>query len=127
MPPGDQAFYERFIRRVTWIILALALTGSAVLAIIKGIRIGLAFLIGATVSYGSFWGWRQLVDALTPEPKKRSSFPLVLRILLLIALAYAIIKFLGLNVAAAASGLLVSAAAVLLELVFELVYTRPWN
>ncbi len=127
MPLGDQAFYERFIRRVTWIILALALTGSAVLAIIKGIRIGLAFLIGATVSYGSFWGWRQLVDALAPEPKKRSSFPLVLRILLLIALAYAIIKFLGLNVVAAASGLLVSAAAVLLELVFELVYTRPWN
>ena len=127
MPLGDQAFYERFIRRVTWIILALALTGSAVLAIIKGIRIGLAFLIGATVSYGSFWGWRQLVDALAPEPKKRSSFPFVLRILLLIALAYAIIRFLGLNVAAAASGLLVSAAAVLLELVFELVYTRPWN
>ncbi len=66
MPLGDQAFYDRFIRRVTWIILALALTGSAVLAIVKGIRIGLAFLIGATVSYGSFWGWRQLVDALTP-------------------------------------------------------------
>jgi|HubBroStandDraft_4_1064222.scaffolds.fasta_scaffold2016749_1 hypothetical protein len=124
MPLGDQAFYERFIRRVTWIILALALTGSAVLAIIKGIRIGLAFLIGATVSYGSFWGWRQLVDALTPEPKKRSSFPLVLRILLLIALAYAIIRFLGLNVAAAASGLLVSAAAVLLELIYELIYAR---
>jgi len=124
MPLGDQAFYERFIRRVTWIILALALTGSAVLAIIKGIRIGLAFLIGATVSYGSFWGWRQLVDALTPEPKKRSSFPFVFRILLLIALAYAIIRFLGLNVAAAASGLLVSAAALLLELIYELIYAR---
>src|SRR5580700_5519041 len=123
MPP-DQAFYDRFIRRVTWIMVVLAITGSVLLVIIKGIRIGLAFLIGATVSYGSFWGWRQLVDALTPEPKKRSSFPLVLRILLLIALAYAIIRFLGLNVAAAASGLLVSAAAVLLELIYELIYAR---
>jgi hypothetical protein len=124
MPLGDQAFYERFIRRVTWIILALAIVGFAFLAVIKGIRTGAAFLIGATVSYGSFWGWRQLVDALTPEPKKRSSFPFVLRILLLIVTAYAIIRFLGLNVAAAASGLLVSAAAVLLDLIYELIYAR---
>ena len=124
MPLGDQAFYDRFIRRVTWIILALALTGSVVIAIVKEIRIGLAFLIGATVSYGSFWGWRQLVDALTPGPKKRSAISFMVRILLLIALAYAIIRFLGLNVAAAASGLLVSAAAVLLELIYELIYAR---
>ena len=124
MPQADQAFYDRFIRRVTWIILILALTGSAVIAMTNGIRIGLAFLIGATVSYVSFWGWRQVVDALAPGPKKRSSFPFVLRILLLVVVAYAIIKLLGLNVAAAASGLLVSAAAVLLELIFELVYAR---
>jgi hypothetical protein len=124
MPLGDQAFYDRFIRRVTWIILALALIGFAFLAVTKGMRIGAAFLIGATVSYGSFWGWRQLVDALTPEPKKRSSVPFVLRILLLIVMAYAIIKLLGLNIAAAASGLLVSAAAVLLDLIYELIYAR---
>jgi hypothetical protein len=124
MPLGDQAFYDRFIRRVTWMILALAVMGSAALAVVKGIRIGLAFLIGATVSYGSFWGWRQLVDALTPEPKRRSSFSFALRILLLVGLAYVIIRFLGLNVAAAASGLLVSAAAVLLELIYELIYAR---
>jgi hypothetical protein len=124
MPLGDQAFYDRFIHRVTWLILVLALLGFAFLTVTKGIRIGSAFLIGATVSYGSFWGWRHLVDALTPEPKKRSSFSFALRILLLIALAYAIIRFLGLNVAAAASGLLVSAAAVLLELIFELIYAR---
>ena len=124
MPQVDQAFYDRFIRRVTWIMLALAITVSGVLAITKEIRIGLAFLIGAAVSFVSFWGWRQLVDALAPGPKKRSSLPFILRILTIIALAYVIIKFLGLNVAAAASGLLVSAAAVLLELVFELIYAR---
>jgi ATP synthase I chain len=124
MPQADQAFYDRFIRRVTWIMLALALTVSAVLAITKEIRVGLAFLIGATVSYVSFWGWRQVVDTLAPGPKKRSSLPFILRILAIIAVAYAIIRLLGLNVAAAASGLLVSAAAVLLELVFELIYAR---
>jgi hypothetical protein len=127
MPPAEQAFYDRFIRRVSWIILALALTGSAAIALVKGPSLGLAFLVGAMVSYASFWGWRQVVDAVTPAPQKRSSFPFVLRILLLFVLAYAIIRFLGLNVAAAASGLLVSAAAVLLELVFELIYARTWN
>lgn len=124
MPPVDQAFYDRFIHRVNWIILVLAFLVSSALVMIKGLRIGLAFLIGAMVSYGSFWGWRQLVDALAPGPKKRSPLPFVLRILLLLILAYAIIKFLGLNVAAAASGLLVSAAAVLLELIYELIYAR---
>jgi len=124
MPPADQAFYDRFIRRVSWIILALGVTGSAAIAWVKGVRIGLAFLIGAMVSYASFWGWRQVVDAVTPASRKRSSFPFVVRILLLLVLAYAIIRLLGLNVAAAASGLLVSAAAVLLELVFQLIYAR---
>ena len=124
MPPADQAFYDRFIRRVTWIILILAITVSSILGMRKGLRIGLAFLVGATVSYASFWGWQQVVNAVTPAPKKRSPFPFVVRILLLLAAAYAIIKYLGLNVAAAASGLLVSAAAVLLELVFELIYAR---
>ena len=124
MPQADQAFYDRFIRRVSWIILLLAIVGSAILAITRGVSLGLAFLVGATVSYVSFWGWRQVVDAVTPTPKKRTAFPFVLRILLLLALAYAIIRFLGLNVAAAASGLLVSAAAVLLELIYELIYAR---
>jgi len=72
MPPADQAFYDRFIRRVSWIILALGFTGSVAFALAKGVRIGLAFLIGAVVSYASFWGWRQVVDAVTPAPRKRS-------------------------------------------------------
>ena len=124
MLQADQAFYDRFLSRVSWIILVLAISGAAVLTMVQGIRVGLAFLVGAAVSYASFWGWRRLVDALAPAPKKRSPLPYVLRILGVCTLAYAIIRFLGLNVAAAAWGLLVSAAAVLLELVYELIYAR---
>ena len=127
MQQADQAFYDRFIRRVSWFILALALLGSVGLAITRGTRIGFAFLIGSTVSYASFWGWRHVVDAITPVPKKRSSVPFILRLLAIFVVAYAIIRLLGLNVAAAASGLLVSAAAVLLELIFELIYAKRWN
>ena len=39
-----------------------------------------------------------------------------------VAGAWVIIKFLGLNLAAAALGLLVSGAAVVLEIVYELIY-----
>ena len=73
---------------------------------------------------------RQLLGLTAPgagafpgrEPKSSRFF--IFRILLLGAAAYAIIKLLGLNVAVALTGLLVSAAAVILELIYELIYAR---
>ena len=124
MPPADQVFYDRFIRRVNWMIVGLGVAGSAILALSKGARVGLAFLIGATGSYVSFWGWQRVAEALTPSSKKPRSYGFILRIVVLFVLAYAIIRFLGLSFAAVVSGLLVSAAAVLLELIFELIYAR---
>ena len=124
MPQSDPGSYQLITRRVTWLILVLGFGGASGVAVAKGILAGLAFLIGAAVSYLSFWGWQRLVDAITPGAKPRTSRFFILRILLLGALAYAIIKFLGLNVAVAVTGLLVSAAAVLLELIYELIYAR---
>jgi len=124
MPTSDRLSYEQIVRRITRIIIVLALLGASILAAIKGVRIGLAFLIGCAVSYLSFWGWRQVAAALAPTPKKRSSFGFTIRVILLGALACVIIKFLGLDVAAAVAGLLVSAAAVILELIYELIYAR---
>ena len=66
--------------------------------------------------------WRRAVDAIVPNPKKRSNAFFVIRLLALLALAWVIIKFLGLNIAAAALGLLVSGAAVVLEIIYELIY-----
>jgi len=119
---NDSDFYERVVRRIGWIILALGLTGAVAGAIWKGIPNGLAFLIGAAVSFASFWSWRHVVDIIVPNPKKRSPGLFVLRLLALIALAWVIIKVLGLNIAAAALGLLVSGAAVVLEIIYELIY-----
>jgi hypothetical protein len=124
MPTSDRLSYEQIIRRITRIMLALALLGASVLAALKGVRIGIAFLIGCAVSYLSFWGWQQVAAALGPTPKKRSSWGFTIRVILLGALACVIIKFLGLDVAAAVTGLLVSAAAVILELIYELIYAR---
>jgi len=124
MGETDPAFYERALKRVGWMILAIATVGSGVLTSVKGFRMGFAFLIGALVSYASFLGWQHLVAAISPGPRKPESWKFALRIALLAGLAYVIIKFLGLNRAAAVTGLLVSAAAVILEIVYELIYAR---
>lgn len=124
MPTSDRLSYEQIIRRISRIILVLALLGASILAAMKGIRSGIAFLIGCAVSYLSFWGWQQVAAALGPTPKKRSSLAFTIRVILLGALACVIIKFLGMDVAAAVTGLLVSAAAVILELIYELIYAR---
>jgi len=124
MAESDAAAYHKVTRRITWFILILGAGGAVGVAARRGIRDGLAFLIGASVSYLSFWGWQRVVDALTPGAKPRGSRFFILRVVFVGAAAYAIIKFLGLNVAVAVTGLLVSAAAVILELIFELIYAR---
>lgn len=122
MPGSDPGSYERFVRRVQWIILALGLVGAAGLSFSRGIRTGAAFLVGAAISFTSFWGWQRVVDGLGPNPRKRGRMFFVLRLIALVGLAWVIIKYLQLNVAAAAMGLLVSGAAVVLELIYEMIY-----
>jgi len=124
MAASEQAFYDQIIRRITWIMLAVAIAGTISVALLQGFLTGLAFLIGAGVSYVSFWGWQHIVNAIGPNPKKRSAWFFTFRIIVLGTAACVIIKFLGLNVAAAVGGLLVSAAAVILELIYELIYAR---
>ena len=123
MPRSEAGFYEQAVRRINWLIVALGIVGATATALLRGPRAGLAFLIGAAVSYMSFRGWQRLAFALAPDTTRRSPW-FVIRIIALMVLAYAIIKFLGLNVVAAVAGLLVSAAAVILELVYELIYAR---
>jgi len=122
--PNENEFYDRVVRRLSRMIPALGLIGAISVAVLRGIPSGFAFLIGAAVSFASFWGWRHLVDAFGPNPKKRNPAFFVFRMVALAAGAWVIIKFLGLNVAAAALGLLVSAAAFVLEIIFELIYAR---
>jgi hypothetical protein len=119
---NDDDFYDRVVRRIGWIILALGLAGAIGAGVWKGLPSGLAFLIGAAISYASFRGWRRVVDALGPNPKKPNPALYVLRLGAVLAGAWVIIKFLGLNLAAAALGLLVSGAAVILEIIYELIY-----
>ena len=117
----QESDYKRFIHNVTRYILIFGALGAIGVASFRGIRTGIAFLIGGAVSYASFWGWQHLVNALTPGAKKRPNWFFPLRLLALLAAAYVIIKFLKLNLAVAALGLLVSSVAVIYELIVELI------
>jgi hypothetical protein len=123
MAAHDPAFDARMLRRIYWIILILGIAGSIALAIARGPRAGAGFLIGAAVSYLSFWRWEKVVNALGKKPARRSFF-WMLRFVLLAALAYVIIRFARVDLKAALAGLLVSAAAVIIEIVYELIYAR---
>jgi hypothetical protein len=119
---NETEFYDQVVRRISRIIVGLGVIGAVVVAVLKGPGSAFAFLIGSGLSFASFWGWRHLVDALGPNPQPRKPVFFVIRLLALVAVAWVIIKFLGLNIAAAALGLLVSGAAVVLEIIYELIY-----
>lgn len=124
MPEVDPNFYTQALRRIGMLILAIGTIGAGALTTLRGFRMGLAFLIGALISYASFWGWQHIVLALSPNAPKQRPLKFVIRIVVLGGAACVIIKLLGLNVAAAVTGLLVSGAAVILEIVFEIIYAR---
>jgi hypothetical protein len=119
---NDAEFYDRVVRRIGWMILALGAAGTIGAAAWKGMSGGLSYLIGAGISYTSFRAWRHLVEALGPMPKRPNPALFLLRIVGVLGGAWVIIKFLGLNAVAAGLGLLVSGAAVILEIVYELIY-----
>lgn len=122
MPQIDHAFYERVVRRIRGLILVLGAAGTIALAIWQGPRAGGGFLIGAAASYLSFWRWQHVVESIGPGKTRRSAWLLPLRMALIIAVGYVIIRITGVNQAAAVVGLLLPGAAVTCELLYELIH-----
>jgi hypothetical protein len=122
MPQIDQAFYERVVRRIRGMIVILGAAGAMVLAVWKGPRVGGGFLIGAAASYLSFWRWQHVVESIGHGKARRSPWLLPLRLAVIIAVGYVIIKITGVDQAAAVVGLLLPGAAVTCEIVYELIH-----
>ena len=122
----EQALSDRALRRITRGMIALAAAGCLACVILRGWKWGLAYLLGAAASCLNFRWLKRVVDSLGGAPRRRLSpkFAIFmgLRYLLLAAGGYVIVNFTSLSLPAALAGLFVPVAAVVLEIVYELIY-----
>ena len=120
---------DRAVGRIVRLTLALTVLGAAVYFVKAGWRGGCGFLLGGLISYLNFHWIKRTVYALGEAaggkpPRARVAVFLGLRYLLLGLGAYVILKFSEISLQAALVGLFVPAAAVILEILIELIYAR---
>src|SRR2546422_9425193 len=113
--------------RISRFTLVLTVSGAAIYFVAAGWRGGCGFLLGALISYLNFRWLKRTVNALGEAargkpPRAWVAVVLGLRYLLLGLGADAILRFTEINLTSALVGLFVSTAAVILEILFELIY-----
>jgi len=114
---------ERALTRIRRLMMALALAGTAGALWLEGPAWGAGFLAGALGAMANFRWLEQLAAGLDPRRAARRlrwAALFGLRYVLLGAGAYVIVKVFGFSGPAILAGLLVAAAAVLAELLYEL-------
>ncbi len=124
---AETLFYRRAVRRIYWNMVWLSAAGVLVSAWRMDWLWAGGFLFGALAAILNFRWLHRLAYAVGPgEPprRKRLAFWLVFRYLLFGLGAYVIVRFFKVNLLAALAGLLVAAAAVLVEILYELIYAR---
>jgi hypothetical protein len=120
--------YQRSTERLFRITIGIVVTGIVVAGFIRGLAGALGFALGGGASLGSLWLWHRVATKIGAAGEAKKSGPqtpfLVGRFLVLFACGYVIVKTLDVNVMAAICGLFASAAAVVAEVVFELITFR---
>ena len=124
MTRGDDAQYDRPVRRIRRTVVILGSAGTVVVSIVYGWRTGAGFLVCAAASFLTVWRQQRVVESLGPSTsrKRLPVLRFMLQFAVLAAAGYVIVKYLELNRLAAVSGLLVAGIAVILEIIYELIY-----
>lgn len=123
----DQQFYERAVGRIYHHIVWLAIAGTMVAAWQGGMGWAAGFLIGATASALNFRWLHHMVDSIGETKKKQSKALgcfLGSRYVLFGVTGYVIVRYFRVDIMAALVGLFVAVAAVMVEIVYELLYAR---
>jgi hypothetical protein len=111
--------------RVRKLTVIFGLVGGAIAFAAAGLSAAAGFITGAAISLASFHSWVRLAEMLDPDaptrPGRASAVFLALRYVLIAAVLYVIVKYLRFTAAAMILGLLVSFAAVVIDLLFGLV------
>jgi hypothetical protein len=107
---------------------AIAAAGTVVGLVYGGFPVGGGFLVGAIFSILNFWFWHLLVRRIgetggTEEgPRKASTTLFALRYLIFGLVLYGILLYFKASLFAALVGCFVAVAAVILEILVELIY-----
>ena len=123
----DREFLEQALDRIMRWMLLLVSAGAVGAMVYGGWRWGLGYLLGASASCLNFHWLKRLANSLGDAaagkpPRARVAVILGLRYLLLGLAGYVILNYSTLSLTAALLGLFVSTAAVILEMLFELIY-----
>jgi hypothetical protein len=113
------------IKRITRIALTLAVIGLLLVFALRGPRDAIGFLVGATLSLVTIRSWFKLANSLGADggiPGAGAAVFLVLRYLLIAGAVYVTITVLRSSLALLIVGLLVSFAAVVLDLLLGAVF-----
>jgi hypothetical protein len=123
---GD-AFFEKAYRRISRFMIGSAVLGAVAAFWYEGLRGSAGFLIGAAFSIVNFRWMKQLAAAIGSKgPPKTMGRAIVfgMRYFLFGLAGYVIVKVFGISLLAVLAGLFVAAAAVVLEIIYELIYAR---
>jgi hypothetical protein len=118
---------ERAVGRIFRVTMALSAAGGAVYFASGGWRAGFGYLLGSLIALANLRWLKRTVYALGEAaggkpPSSRVAVFLGLRYLLLGLGAYAILRFSEISLTACLVGLFVPTAAVILEILIELIY-----
>jgi len=123
----DERYLDRAAARMARTMAAMSLAGVLLLLFWHGWQWSVGFALGAAASWVNFRWLKKLVDLLgqaatgAKPPKYRTAVMLGLRYLLLAAAGYVILRFSEISLTAALAGLFVSAAAAVVEILYQLI------
>ena len=120
-------FYARAMTRIQRLILAIGLIGATFVAIRFGLRAGSGFAAGVLMSLFSFHTFRGVAESLGgPANRRAAAFAalFIMRFGLIGGAIYVIVKYLEVSPMALLAGLFAAAAAVLVEILYELGFSK---
>lgn len=117
-------FHDRALTRIVRISIGLGVLGAMFTLIRHGPRAAVGFQAGAMISILSFHGLRRMVEGMGGGGSAPSAAIFGLRYFLVGGAVYVIVKVLEITPMAVLAGLFVPAAAVIIEILYELIYAR---
>jgi ATP synthase I chain len=121
-------FHERSLHRMDRIALALGAAGVIGVFVNAGWRSAIGFASGSAISSVNFRLWKRLANSIgetgAETPSEGKAVLLGLRYLVMAGAVFGIIRLLEVSPWTVLAGLFVSVAAVLTELVCQLIFVR---